>query len=387
MARRKAPNNSGIQPYFRKDRNKWVAAALLGRKPNGSPDYKWVSSDSHEDCARQLRALTAAVDSGTYVEASKMKLKDWLDVWLTEYKNDVKPLTYKSYDTVCRVHIIPNLGNLPLSNIRPHDIQRFINALSKGQKALSSKTIRNVHGVLRAALEQAYRFDYISSNPASKVNQPRVTKKEMLYLADETLNKFLQAIKEHRFERLFYIAVFTGMRQCELLGLSWNSVDFDKGTITVEKQLQKIKKEYKLQPTKNSMSRTLTPPASVMEAFREEKKQQALNQLKSFGGYENPMNLVFTNEAGKHIAPVTLYNSFKRLLKDKGLDTRIRFHDLRHSYAVFSRTAGDEWDVISKSMGHHSAAFTIDTYGHVTEAARLESAIRAEAAIQALIGT
>ena len=336
---------------------------------------------SEQEARTELRRITSAVDDGTYSEPSKMRLSAWLDIWLSEYTGNVKELTHASYEMVIRVHIKPALGAMTLSALRPHEIQTFYNRLQKGKKdvkPLSPKTIKNIHGVLHRALDQAMMIGYIKQNPCMGVMLPRLERAEIKPLIDEQVDTFLDAIEGHEYETLLTVVMYTGMRQSEAMGLTWGCVDFKKGTIYIDKQLIHEKKKgglYKFAPPKNDKPRYVTPAPFIMKMLDGVRLRQKEDKLRTGGVWQNPMNLVFTDMIGGHYRHSTLQHSFKRVVTSIGLPDR-RFHDLRHTYAVLSIQAGVDIKTIQESMGHFSASFTLDVYGHVTERMQKEAAAR-----------
>ena len=384
MPRGRATNGSGMQPRLRSD-GRWECRYQTGIDPGtGKPIIKSVYGKTAEECAKKLRAAVAALDAGTYMEPERMPLRQWLNIWIDEYCLDAKERTRNTYRSSIETHIIPRLGAVPLCELQPHQIQQFVNALTSGDGALSPKSIKNIHGVLHRALEKAVQVRYLRDNPADSCSLPRIEKNEVDFLSGEELATFLQAIKGHRFERMFTVAVFTGMRQGELLGLCWDAVDLRRGTIKVKRQLQLVKGEYKIVETKNSKPRTIVPPDYVMDTLKAQQKAQFTQKLQAGPIWDNPMGFVFTDESGRHIARNTLYMNFKHVLKEAGLPESLRFHDLRHSYAVFALEHGDSIKEVQEALGHYSSAFTLDTSAHVSEDALRESAARKNAAIKAI---
>ncbi|MEA4962603.1 site-specific integrase [Lutispora sp.] len=178
------------------------------------------------------------------------------------------------------------------------------------------------------------------------------------------------------------VTLFTGMREGEVLGLKWDCVDFTKGILTINKQLQHGvdgKKQYTLVSTKNGKGRTVTPAASIMELLKHHKAVQAEQWLKAGKLWEDS-GLVFTDELGHHLTHPTVYHSFKRVAAQIGRPDA-RFHDLRHSYAVAAIRSGDDIKTVQGNLGHATAAFTLDVYGHVTDQMKKESAARMDAFI------
>lgn len=195
----------------------------------------------------------------------------------------------------------------------------------------------------------------------------------------------MQACKGHRFEYLYLITLFSGMREGEIIGLTWSCVDFRRGMVTIEKQLQKERcgtGEYHLIPTKNGKSRYLTLAPSVMELFKKQKQLQS-HWKELLGNEWEKSDFVFTNEFGHHLSAQTVYLHFKKIAAEIGLPD-MRFHDLRHSYAVASLRNGDDIKTLQENLGHHTAAFTLETYAHSTAQMKTESANRMENFIHTL---
>ena len=200
------------------------------------------------------------------------------------------------------------------------------------------------------------------------------------------VSEFLEAIKGDPFEYLYFVDLFTGMRQAEIIGLTWSCVDFDKGIIRIEKQLRKNHSggsKYEFSSLKNGKTRVITPAPMVFDVLRKVKAEQSKWKLKAGEAFNNEWNLVFTNELGEHLCSVTVYNHLKKILESIGLKD-IRFHDLRHSFATISLQNGDDIKTVSENLGHATVAFTLDVYGHVTEKMRKDSADRMQAYIESL---
>lgn len=248
---------------------------------------------------------------------------------------------------------------------------------------LSPKTIKNVHGVLHRALKQAVLNGYIRFNPADACILPRREKPKLTPLDEFQIAVFLKAIKGNRYETLFLVALFTGMRQGELLGLTWDCVCFTSGTILIDKQLQLHQEDgieaYKLVSTKNGRSRIITVAPFVMAQLKARWAQQTQQKLYAGSAWEQS-NLVFTDECGHHLIKSTVVREYKRAVSSIGRPDA-RFHDLRHSYAVAAIRAGDDIKTVQNNLGHATAAFTLDVYGHVTPQMQQASAARMESFI------
>ena len=371
----------------------WEARYTVGFDPGtGKQVQKSVSGKTQKEVAQKLKELTAALDAGTYIAPSKVTVGQWLDVWQEDYLVNVRPSTVTSYEATIRNHIKPKIGAIRLEALTTHDIQEFYNSLrlpSENRKALSAKTIKNIHGILHHALQQAMLNNYIRTNPSNSCVIPRAPKKKVKPLNEYQIADFLKAIKGHKYESMFLVALFTGIRQGEVCGLQWECVDFDDGTILIDKQLQSLRattrgdsEKYTLVPTKNGKERTITAAPYVMEMLWKTKQRQNANR-KLWGNAFQENDLVFTDELGNRITPQALYRAFKIIVTESGMPM-VRFHDLRHSYAVISLKSGDDVKTVQENLGHATAAFTLDTYGHVTEKMKKDSANRMEAFIKSV---
>lgn len=366
---------------------RWECRVTVGRDPGtGKQVRKSFYAPTQGELVALMKQVQADMQNGAFVEPPKLTVGQWADIWAAEYLGNVSEGTKASYEGIIKKHVKPNLGAVNLQKLHAHDIQTFYNTLERAGKA--PKTIRNVHGMLHKAMDQAVKLGYIKQNPSSLCTLPRLVKKEMQVMADDTLTEFLGAIRGERYETIFFIDVFTGMRQSEILGLTWDCVDFKAGTILINKQLKQEKKRkgaYYLGLPKHDKIRKIKPAVMVMDHLQARKSKQAADQLRAGAAWSNEWNLVFTNELGRYISHKMVRKPYKRIVKALGI-SELRFHDMRHSYAVLSLTNGDDVKTLQTNLGHHSAGFTLDQYGHVSERMQEESAKRMEAYIKGIQG-
>lgn len=362
----------------------WEARYTTGYDPGtGKQIQRSISGKAQKEVAKKLKEATVAIDAGTYTAPSKMTIGEWLDIWTAEYLGGVKPRTVDLYKGVVKSRLKPGIGALRLEVLTPHAVQSYYNGLSK--EGLAPKTVKNIHGILHKALQQAVSNSYIRTNPADSCILPRAVRKELKPMDEDMITAFLKIVKGHQYEELFKVTLFTGMREGEVLGLMWDCVDLTKGTVTIDKQLQMIrgsKGQYQIVPTKNSKGRTISIAPFVVDTLRRVKHQQLENRLRYGESWEDS-GFVFTNELGHHLSASTVYKSFKKVMQDIG-SPETRFHDLRHSYAVASIRSGDDIKTVQENLGHATAAFTLDVYGHVTEQMKKDSAARMEQFIKAV---
>lgn len=321
----------------------WEARFIIGIDPGtDKPIRKSVYAKTQKEARQKMTEALAALDKDDYREPCKMTLAQWLDIWTRDYLGGVKASTAALYESQIRVHIKPAMGAIKLETLNPHTIQGFYNRLSKGkdgEPGLNAKSVKNIHGILHKALEQAVKIGYIRVNPADACTLPRVVKKEIKPLDEDATALFIAAIKGHQFECLYLVTLFTGLRQGEVMGLSWDCVDFANGTLNINKQLQKTPgggSVYKLSTPKNGKGRIIAPAAFVMDLLKEQRRRQAEWQLRAGPAWENEWNLVFTNQVGTHMMTRTVYNNFKAVVASIGMPN-VRFHDVRHSSTDFDK--------------------------------------------------
>lgn len=359
----------------------------MGRDPGtGKQVQKSVYGKTQADVLQKLRKLQTDIDNGIYVEPSKLSVGEWLDIWVSEYQNHVKESTRLDYESTIKHRIKPAIGAVKLCKLTTPVVQKLYNDMGRPaekRKALSAKTVLNTHAVLHKALKQAVEIGYLRINPSNVCKLPRKEKPEIKPLDDSQITDFLKRIEGHQFEIFYKVDLFTGMRQGEIIGLSWDCVDFEKGTIYVKQQIHRIGREYKLTTVKNDKPRTIMPAKFVMDLLLAQRSKQSRWQLLAGELWQNSHNLVFTNELGGHLYRGTVYKNFKDIACDMGLPN-MRFHDLRHSYAVASIRAGDDIKTVQSNLGHHTAAFTLDVYGHATDQMKQESANRMDRFIEKL---
>ena len=371
---------------------RWEARFTVGRDPGtGKQIQRSVYGSTQKEVRQKLAQAVAALDNGDYFEPSKMTLARWVEIWLEEYTGDKKYLTVKHYKAQCRAHIVPSLGAVKLSELTTPQIQAFYNHLQR--EGLASKSVRNIHGILTKCLSTAVQVGYLRNNPASAVTLPKVVKKDIQPLTDEQVRDFLRVSAADEYEILLKVILFTGLRESEAIGLTWDCIDFKAGTVTICKQLQKRPLSdggFTFAPLKNDKTRIIKPAASVIALLSRRWKEQTEQRLRAGEAWqgwqsaeERKAALVFTTLTGTNLSPQTVYNHYKKLSAQIGApDSRV--HDLRHTFAVLSLQNGDSVKTVQGNLGHATAAFTLDVYGHVSEKMKEDSAARMEGYIQGI---
>lgn len=355
----------------------------------GQPQWGSVYGKTQKECRQKLTAVLKKVDEGSFhhQDTKHYTVKEWIEEWLDTYCTTLKPRTIDDYRGRMARYVIPYIGKVQLAALTPMQVQKLCNKLYQGYKnqdPLSPKTIQNIHGILHTALKQAVLCGIISRNPADHSKLPKQKKPAIKPLMDESITRFLEQIKGDVYENLFIVDMFSGLRQSELLGLQWQDVNWEKGTLTVCRQLQKVphSKEYIfLDETKNGKDRTIPVPETVLKVLKRQQAQQAEWKLAAGPAWNNEHNLIFTDEQGGHLKHHTVYNHFKKAVRAIGMDD-CRFHDLRHSCAILQLEAGCSPKVIQAQLGHYSSAFTMDTYVSVSDKLQRDTQQRMENMIQ-----
>lgn len=378
MVKKKQTRNAhGTGNIRKRPDGRWEARYTVTDPITGVQKRKSIYGKTQKDVAKKLTAITNEIFGGTFQEPSQLLLAQWSKIWLKDYVQiSVKESTYQSYAGMLRNHIIPNLGQIKLSDLRPHHIQEFYNSL---MDTISPKTIKNIHGILHKALSQACTLDYMNQNPADKVNLPKIPKTELRTLDSQDMARLLQAIEGNIYEGVFLIDLFTGMRQSEIIGLTWDCINFNEGSILIYRQYQFLKDGigYKFTPLKNNTERLIFPPSLVMDKLKEVQTVQLQHQLRAGSSWQNNTNCVFTDELGDHLKHVTVRKHFKKIVSSINMGT-VRFHDLRHGFATLSLRAGDDIKTVQENLGHHTAAYTLSTYAHATNESKKISANKIE---------
>ena len=251
MAKKRANGEGTIR---KRSDNCWEARYSVDGKRHS------LFAKSQKEARKMLTEVMSTIDNGEYLEETEMSVAQWMQTWTRDFLGSVKTGTKEGYEAVVKNHIIPCLGSIRMKDLQLLTVQRFVNRLS--EKGMNPKTVKNVHGILHRGLQMAVRIGYLKKNPSDGIILPRIEQEEVHPLDKPELSKLLKSIQGHEHEVLINTAIFTGMRSGELLGLTWDCVDFDRGVIYVKKQLlQSRKKEdgFRFGTPKNGKGRVIMP--------------------------------------------------------------------------------------------------------------------------------
>jgi integrase len=347
----------------------WVVRIFTGRDGNGKRKYlnKTVRGTKKNADTYLSKTLTE-ISAGTFVESAPTTVEDYLKKWLeTAARSRLRDNTYREYAGLIERYVKPTLGAMRLSDMRPLDIQKFYVGLT--DKKLSPRTVRFTHSVLTSAFKQAVRWRLLAHNPCNAVELPRKESAEMQSLTPAEAARFLKEAASDRWSALFVLALATGLRPSEYLGLKWVDVDLEQGVINVQRSLHwrsyKTGDWYFGEPKTPRSRRRIPLPVSVSRALIEHRRHQGEERLKVGPEYKN-LDLVFATWEGQPLIRLNIVQKhFKPILERAKLPSTLRLYDLRHSCATLLLAANENPKVVSERLGHASITLTMDTYSHV----------------------
>lgn len=342
-----------------------------------------------EVAERELRRLLRTIDTGEHVDPTRMTLAEWLKTWLAAVRSEISPKSHERYSEIVQNFLSPALGNLPMTKLAPADIQNAYNGWAAGGRrdgksgGLSPRTRRHIHRILRAALSRAVEQQVISRNPTDPFRKrlPKIERRELQTLSTEQSVQLLQAIKHTRTYWPTLIALTTGMRRGEVLGLRWKSVDLDGAMVRVVESVEETSKGLRFKAPKTEKTRAITLPAFAIEELRRLKKEQA-EDLALLGLRQDGQTLVCGQADGRPLHPRSLTHEFTRLVRRVAGLPGVRFHDLRHSHATQMLLAGVHPKIAQERLGHSTITTTLDLYSHVTDTMQSDAAARLDAAFR-----
>jgi integrase len=330
--------------------------------PTG-PKRKTLYGKTRREVDEKLTKAKANRDDGLVFDADNLTVGLYLKSWLTDSVRDtVKATTYESYERLIRLHLVPTLGRLKLKNLTTTHVRGLYR--EKLDHGLSPTSVQRVHALLHKALKQAVHDGLVPRNITETVKAPRQSRKEISTLTREQARHFLNTAKGDRLAALYLLAIHTGLRQGELLGLKWNDVDLDRGTLQVRRILSAAKEGPTFTTPKSNKGRSVRLTTQAVQALRDHRTRQAEEKLKHDEVWQDH-SLVFTTLVGTPLNRHNVFSrSFRPLLRDAGLPD-IPFHGLRHSFATLMLAGGEHPKVVQEMMGHSGIRVTMDFYSHV----------------------
>lgn len=399
MAKNKRGQGEGsIRERFKKTKDGkkvsigWEARYTVGKKADGTPNRKSIYGKTSVEVKKALRKVLTEIDTGVYIEPSKLPVSDWLDTWLMDYKKQsVKIKTFTSYQDTVRLHIKPEIGPVNLKDLQAPQVQHLISGIK--DKGLSPRMAKYVYTILTMALKQAIKSNLLIKNVCDAVTLPKQTKGEIRVLTVKEQDTFTEAVRGHRLEAAFILDLFTGLRIGELLALKWSDIDLKEGVLKVRRNVQRVRiddAETKTQlvygePKTESGKRSIPLLDEVVEILKEHKKRQLAEEVRAGPLYDGKKadddsskkrdkddRLVFCTELGKQLEIRNFQRTFYELVEKANLK-KVNFHALRHTFATRGLENGIEPKVMQELLGHASIIMTLDIYSHVMPEKKKES--------------
>lgn len=349
-------------------RKKYYVNLDFGIDPDtGRQVKKSRTFDKLAQARAALRKHEAARDAGQIVRPKTLTLAEWLNTWMNDVvRMNRQSTTAYAYQKIIDKHLVPALGNIPLQQLTPQQLQRYYaDKIQEG--VISSNTLRKHHDLLNAALRVAVKQGLILSNPASRVEPPKTKRPEIHYYSLEQVQELLRLSEGTRLEVLVKLAGLLGLRREEIVGLTWDHVDFNNKKIEICEVRTSAGKEVVTKEPKTATSkRTLYMPPEIEDVLlREQEKQQKFKEF--FGRAYQDSGYVFTYEDGRAFRPNYASDLFTKFIKDNNLPP-LTLHGLRHSFASIANAKGIPMFDIGKALGHSSPATTSKIYTHLLDA-------------------
>lgn len=335
---------------------------------------KTVKCKSKREAEKMLAEYVTQVDRGQVTKNNKITLKEFIDIWIKDYASkQLAAKTLYRYKEMMNSRIIPCLGHIPLHKIRPSDLLSFYSQLEEdgirldGRNGhLSERTILHHHRLIHSILRTAVQWQYLYDNPADRVKAPRVPTKPMAVYGEEEVASLLNAVEnEHiKYKAIIMLAISTGMRQGEIMGLEWRHIDFQDNTIDIQQCAQYLpgKGAFIKEPKNPSSRRKIAVPSTVMNVLAQYQKWQE-EQRSLLGDQWQESGQVFLKWNGKPMYPNEMSSWFPRFLTRRNLK-KIPFHGLRHTSATLLIANGATPTDLSRRLGHSNTSTTLNIYAH-----------------------
>ena len=365
-------------------KNSYTIVLTLGRDPTtGKPKQQWISiKGTKKDAEKHLADLLHQLDTGTFMKPGKATLGEFLERWLKDYVwPNLAPRTAEGYESIVYQHLIPQLGNITLTQLKPEHLQKYYanrqaNGRCNGKGGLNPLTVRHHHMTLHCALENAMRLGLLPRNPADAVSPPRYQRSEIRTLNEDDIHVLLEAAKSTPYYAVFHLALFSGMRRSELLALRWCDVDLLLCQVYVSRTIHRLRDgsiTYRTPKTAKGRRMIALSPAAVSVLREHRVKQEEARTI--LGIHLNDDDLVFIDLNGNPLLPDTVSHAWTKLAQRTGLKG-IRLHDARHTHASLMLKQGVHPKIVQERLGHASIQITLDTYSHVAPGLQEAAAAR-----------
>jgi len=360
--------------YQRKD-GRWVASVTTDGTRRAA--YR----RTREEAAAALQQLQQQAGAGLPAPDQRATVGTYLARWLSEVTPRLRTTTATRYAGLVRGQIIPSIGRIKLHQLQPSDVAKMM--LQVQRSGLSARTAAHCRAVLRAALSDAERDGLVHRNVAKLADAPHLAPPQPAVLSPDEVRAILDACTDPTLRRLAVVAITTGLRMGEQLGLRWADIDFERRCLHVRQSLQRAAGAYTLVEPKSATSRRVVAlPEAALDALREERREQAAAQLAAGGRWHQPIpDLCFTTAGGQPRNGTSLIHLFQGALQRAGL-RQLRWHDLRAAHGALMLAGGADISVVSRKLGHSSVSLTSRHYGGIADSLQQDAADRLGAMLQ-----
>lgn len=363
---------NGEGSVCRRPDGRWQGSITIGRDDRGRLIRKYFYGKTRKETSEKLnRAIEELRDNRFINKSDNPTVEQWCHEWLWSYKrNSVKQKTFDQYETILRTHIIPDIGDIRLADLKTMHIQRIINKMH--DSGLSHRTIEVMKIVMHAALKQAQRNKLVSENVCENVVLPRKQPKHIRVLNEDEQTKLIAALKDNYIGRGLLFALYTGMRRGEVLALKWSDYDKNEKTISITKALSRVRTYNKdgnktmltvTTPKTDTSIRTVPLIDKAVELLAEHKRKQE-RYMELVGDYYTDNDLIFSSSRGDYLDPGNFNRKLNKTVKKIGIP-RISPHVLRHSFATRGLEAEVSLKAMQELLGHSSITVTGDIYTHI----------------------
>lgn len=377
---RRGPDEGSI--YQRESDGRWVGALHLGWDRTGR-HRKYVYGKTRREVQLKLADLRRQHGLGVRVDLADQTVEQFITRWLAYKKNQVRPRTYDSYQMYLNRHVKPVIGHFRLQKLRAQDVQKMLDA-----EDMEPRSIKAVRDILRNALNDAVRWGECERNQAAHAQPPAQVRTQVAAMTPKEAVKLLKGCEGDRLEALYRVTLAVGLRRSEALGLKWEDVDLEKGSLQIRRGLHRAPGVgLVLEEPKSAQSRRdVALPGMAIKALKSHRKRQAAERLRAGKRWQNTGH-VFTTLHGRPVDPNLVSREFRELATKAGLD--LTFHQLRHGAATLMLTQGVALKTVQETLGHSTIAVTADIYGHVVPelkrgaASAIDSALESAAPVTA----
>lgn len=378
--RRRSPGEGSV--YEIAD-GRW-RGAVTWTEPDGQRHRRTVTGRTSAEAREKLDKLRASLRLGALAPSGTGSVADYLSAWIERDRQRVRPSTWRARELHVRAYLIPTLGRLGLARLSSADVERALatflrtgspSVVATRRRPLSPLTVRHIRATLRRALKAAERDGLVARNAASDAAAPYVPHRPVSYLGAADVGRLLSGTRDDPLGPLYALAVTTGLRRGELLGLSWSDIDQSAGTLSVRRSLAEAgEARWAMADPKSARSRrTLPLPALAREALARQRTRQDAERIAAGTAWQDRVGLIFADAVGRPMSPGLVSHAFTRA-RDRLSLPPVSLHDLRHSAATLLLAEGVPLAVISELLGHAGIAITASHYAAIVPALRREAA-------------